>query len=905
MSVARGPTRIILLRSGVYDYAELPLHESLHLVGGNNVGKTSLIAALQFLYIEDMKQMHFSKDLTETRRHYFPETGSLVLFECMTPTGFQVFGLRGLGPVQGFDVERFAFNGAFSREDFLEGRQARTWSEVARRLLDRELRQMEPKHLRASLTGVGDAKGPPLGIVPLKRSGSFESFRTLFRNLLRLSRISQKELKELFIDITPNLRKTEIDLRKDYAELFQKVERQAQDVEALREVEPLIIALTGDYLERRGARGRLAAMWQAIESMLAQQQRAVDAQTSQLDAERAALQAEAVVLKEKHEAAVAEGNKLSKQAGGLEEKQRNLEVLRDTVRGFVPELEAVMRDQLQRDYDALAARLQIAARADRAQVERGLADVERRLREDRRLVERFSDALVTWLRANSGLDDARLGDIFGVLDPELLGEVLGEGRVVVTEPKEALALVREIASRFDASGFSGAGVHVRRRSTDKPSPLAAYADMDSIRGRIGENEVIASDLHQKLSDIREREGLEMERDALNTQRNAAEERLRAWTKWNEQKSTLDDITRELAALRQRIQNNAAQENTLSVKLTENALSMKDVDTKAKEARAVLKRQSDEVGRLNPAPALWKPLVEGQSFEGQDLDNLTRTYRIRWSEHTAQSTRVEQLLADVKNKTAERILGENDDDTVAQLQDELTALADRERAVAELWASLVDGLRNAFKSLLDSLEEVRREVSRLTAALGRRQVSNLERVELELVQQKELIQPIRAVIEAADAPLFAGSGGRSRAALDVQKWLKDRPNLKLIELFDLRFKVQDVRGQVKTFDALSQIESQGTSTTITVLVHLELIRSLLADDDVSVPFFLDEAAKLDPPNQRALNEHAVHMHFVPIFASPEPRDCVDTLYFLRPQAKGRLVLDETSRVRLRVGAPDAS
>ena len=61
-----GPTRLVLLRAGKYDYGEVELINPLHLVGPNNIGKTSLIAVLQFLYIDDQRVMHFSRELAET-----------------------------------------------------------------------------------------------------------------------------------------------------------------------------------------------------------------------------------------------------------------------------------------------------------------------------------------------------------------------------------------------------------------------------------------------------------------------------------------------------------------------------------------------------------------------------------------------------------------------------------------------------------------------------------------------------------------------------------------------------------------------------------------------------------------------------------------------------------------------
>ena len=54
-----GPQKVILINAGSYDYAEIELSGSLQLVGPNNTGKTTLINALQFLYIDDRGEMNF------------------------------------------------------------------------------------------------------------------------------------------------------------------------------------------------------------------------------------------------------------------------------------------------------------------------------------------------------------------------------------------------------------------------------------------------------------------------------------------------------------------------------------------------------------------------------------------------------------------------------------------------------------------------------------------------------------------------------------------------------------------------------------------------------------------------------------------------------------------------------
>src|SRR5437016_10137976 len=103
-----GPRKLILIKSGRYDFAEVELSGSLQIVGPNNTGKTTLINALQFLYLDDLRTMDFgSYSLEQTLAYYFPGQYSYVLFECLGVTGVCVLGWRGQSKAAGGDPARF------------------------------------------------------------------------------------------------------------------------------------------------------------------------------------------------------------------------------------------------------------------------------------------------------------------------------------------------------------------------------------------------------------------------------------------------------------------------------------------------------------------------------------------------------------------------------------------------------------------------------------------------------------------------------------------------------------------------------------------------------------------------------------------------------------------------------
>src|SRR5229473_4656373 len=114
-----GPQRLILIRSGCYEYADIELSGALQIVGPNNIGKTALINALQFLYLDDRRHMDFGSYTAEqTRDFYFPNQYSYILFECLGATGQCVVGWRGQSKTSGGDPERFSYLGPYEADDF-------------------------------------------------------------------------------------------------------------------------------------------------------------------------------------------------------------------------------------------------------------------------------------------------------------------------------------------------------------------------------------------------------------------------------------------------------------------------------------------------------------------------------------------------------------------------------------------------------------------------------------------------------------------------------------------------------------------------------------------------------------------------------------------------------------------
>jgi hypothetical protein len=121
-----------------------------------------------------------------------------------------------------------------------------------------------------------------------------------------------------------------------------------------------------------------------------------------------------------------------------------------------------------------------------------------------------------------------------------------------------------------------------------------------------------------------------------------------------------------------------------------------------------------------------------------------------------------------------------------------------------------------------------------------------------------------------------------------KLASEKAGLTLTDLFDIRFEVVNRAGETEHFDKIDSAGSNGTRITIKLLCGMLFIRYLLSDQEQAlyrIPIYIDEAADIDPQNQKAIIETALSFGFVPIFASVKPQISCDYLVPIRSVKNG--------------------
>lgn len=894
-----GPSKLIAIRSGSYDYAEIELGASLQLVGPNNAGKTTLINTLQFLYLDHRNQMVFGDhDMEATREYYFPDHYSYLLFECEGPTGTYVLGWRGVSRASAGDPVRFTYNGGYDVADYLSenGRVAEP-KHVLSRLAGKQYRELkEPQLHREAILVATKGESNGLGVVQLTENERYGHFKEVLKNLLSLRSIDQHEMKRsllMLAGIPPG--KPALEANRLMTEEFERIRDRRLKLNTLKsEQERLLV-----YIERSDARsaleGRLALVH---EDLLEKRRRAHDHNKHVKEA----IVAKTELLEREKEGMVAGlqslDDRIAELAGMKGRVDGDLARLAQLGKGLEEFSEQLEREALANAKEKLAAldrSLGNALSADRPRTERSLAEAKARVASTLKAIAGFDRALITTLRGS--LDDQALHGLSRLFNVELLKLPVEKGGVELKKPKQVEAILKELAQRIKDGRYSDELISLPL--PDNNSAWKELVDVKALKKALIDQQAELQRLQELMAAIENREQLIAERDAAQAECDRMAESLSRWERLQLERKDEPKLKKRLSDLNK--EKTASEAQRVEARQKTDELSVK-----LYEQRNALNKEDERFNRLlrlmeqcAPPPDQAARPTEPFSVPN-DAEDAIALYLKLTVEHKDLSREMDGLRSKIENVLKSDIVGATEAETVRLMREQLEGLPAFEEALRKDWDNYLHLLRASFANVLNGLHDIKQAAEQLNRRFGTVSVSNLESLRMEVLDQSDLVEPLRELAETDHTGLFDDSKKLDAAYASFRNRLSERITLNYGDLFTLRFSVAIKGGRVHHYDNL-QVESHGTAITIKVLFNLLVLRSMLKEDPKDrtplsrVPFFLDEVHSLDAVNRKAVLTMARDLGFMAITAAPEPVSEVDALYFLRPQ-NGRLVV----RNELRVG-----
>lgn len=873
--------KVIIINSELYAKAEILLGDtqSIQLVGQNNVGKSSLVNTLNFLYITEAGQMRFegNRRLKDSLKHYFPTLHqSYIIFEIKGQTTYSILVKR----TKDNDIAHYYIPHGYDEKLFFittkEGKQVLPFDELLQKMLTQgiEYKALNRDELYHQVYSDERTQDPVLLLSKERRTrkrGRTNTFAQLYKHLIHSIKISADDLTDMLVDASH----TDIKPLSIFAESgsthLNELERLEKKAEKLKQIKPQFEQLKqAQTLFNK----RQAALEQAHYTFLQRYPTTIKELNTTMED----------IQKKIHDYQQHLQQLTTQQASLLQEKGRCHSTL-EHHHTALTEIEAQLKTIAAYDTEISLSALQTevtqletqkqrlhklrygknAKPKDTKILKKELAQMETACQHLENTIQHFSDTLIQHISS----DAKTRKQLNTILSKELLYLPKSAVKKQVTHTKGDLTL-------FDGK------IDISSLKNNRP-----FTTVEELREELEEKQKSCQAIQQLL--------------------NSQEAYAQATAQWKQRYTLLSQVLDKPSLLTQQ-------------KSKEKAI--KQVEEKIKQYTSQLathnKVQQEAVKALDQ---------QKEKYQGiQATKNLYTTWRQELSQKTSPDThellpekdlrKLHELIQAYARQAAEQAkkrdipfhqlakqVGEYKDDpeqfiqTIEQQVSAMESLDDKREAI-------LDGVINTFvnptHTFLDRYHEFKSYVERFSRKLADHHVSGIENIALYLEEVPSLLEELKEITALKErTPLALEADQQDQRMHLLRKYIAADRTIKLKDLFKLKLKITKKEGHTTTLDISKQMESYGTDKVLRLFIFLMLLKAFfVAEPHNRVAVYIDEIGTVDPENIQRILTLCEQCHVLPIFASINLVEGFSKYYLLlpTPQNEGKLCIDEHSTLQ---------
>ncbi len=866
-------TSLTILNSKVYGKAEIRLNDcdSLQLVGPNNIGKSTLIYALNFLFIIDGNKMTFSgqrRGDKETLHHYFPNHNqSYIVFEIFKKSYYCILVKRNSDS----ELEYFKFNSEYKEEYFVgTDKRLLKFDEVQAALAERGVEFEQFKDKREVFNTVYQRGRRNNGVVWLedtvKTEGLSNNFSRIYRYLINTKLITNKNLKEALIiadnrenemlNFSQKNKKDIVDLRKinneirnlksvkgefdDFREVVSQYNAKARIINQLfygfsKNYETTLPSLQAQLVEKNQY---IAKINMDINEDLIPQKADFDRKIGGKESE------------------------IKSRAYTLNEKENELKI----INSFDPiELlnEALANlDKKRKEVESRITMVEVQKLNSR-QIEFRIDQLNDQISRFENQIKNYSNLLINKISGNKE-NRKLLNAILSEEIKSLPGDQVIKAIHKVTDSLKIFDGEIDISKNLSPKDF---------QSVDEIKELLLNAKTD-LKNQQALFEVVR-DFEKSQNDLKAIQE-EMEEIKFKIQKIKSKPAV--------QKS-IEKLKQELSLLNEENQKLENEQKRLADSIAKKQLEVQEmIVEKDKRERRI--RELQEYKQILDTFGL-----AGEEYEtSDDLDNLYKKVQINMSDRNDLKISKDKLFEKLRDKLQSTFADEVD--FIKYVEEEIALIDDKERSISSLLESISTQFANPAFTLLKRYEEFKEFVyNKFNSKLSQARISDIESLTIELVDNKRLVEEVKkisSIQQVRGQLMFEFDHSENLKVLD--NYLDSGRKIEFDDLFDITLHLTR-KGTTKPVDLNEQIESDGTDKMIRLMIIMNIINRLaLNDDENRIALFIDEVATIDKQNRPELVRFCKEHHFIPIFAAPDAVAGFGKYYFIYPNA-GKININE--------------
>lgn len=870
--------RLIILNSDIYSKADIELDNcnSLQIVGPNNIGKSTLIYALNFLFIIDGREMTFSGNRTgdkTTFNHYFPSiNSSFIIFEIFKNRYYSILVKKN---AEG-NLDYYKIDSEYKEElYFMEtanGQKIRKFDSLLSEFATNGIEHSKFSNRRDVFNFVYQKGKRNNGVVWLNQSvnqdgrGISNNFSKIYKYLINSKLINNDSLKESLI-IADNKENESVSFSKKNQKDIQTLLRHNRDIKVIKSIQRSFADFKELVNQYSGKSAILSELIFAFNQQYSSLYSELGTSVSKMKTERAEKRThlnEVLNPKEK------ELNQLiGKITNQIEQKLKDS----DSKEKLVLEIKAFEDLQfLEQSFQNLDK--------DRKNIESQITLIEN---------QNLSSKEIESNIQNSESKISRIKNQVDSYSNQLIHRI--------SDNQENKELLNRILST-DITSLSSDNISAKIKQTEHLMKLfdGAIELPNDFKGKPIES---IEELKKQIKQLEKEKGinerlLPIAKDLEKHRKNLADINLKikTLTEKIQKLKQLPTLEKELEAIKVEFENLIKQkeQSTKDVKLIEEEIRKLN-ETIEQASKEIFKKEK----RIEEIQT-WKVELEQlgiKPFEYQStdtLDNIYKNLKRNFEERREIKLKKDSLFERLKLKTETSFASETD--FIKHVDSELAAQKDKEKFVEGLLANISTQFANPCGTLRSRFEEFNSFITnQFNSKIKKIKISDIDTLKIEIVENEKLIKDLNKIIQIRDLTSELIFDDQSENLNTLNKYLDNQITITFNDLFDIKLHLHK-KGQHKVVDLKNQIESDGTDKMIRLVLIMSIINQIVVkDDENKIVLFVDEIGTIDEANRIEILNFCKEHNFIPISAAPlHPYDGFDKYYLVR-RNKGKIVVSE--------------
>jgi hypothetical protein len=882
--------KIVILNSELYAKAAIQIGEnaSIQMAAENNVGKSSFLNTLNFLYITDKDQMRFEDDrkLSDSMKHYFDGTSqhSYIIFEIFK-NGYYCILVKATPENS---IEYYKISGEYQEDFFIqkteEGFKAKKWEKVLQ-----ELTTDNPTDPPVLLKGEefynliynsDKNKNPVVWIKrEVKRKGRAfsNSFTDIYKHLIKTSDINERSFKNALLiadhkqDVSLNVFTTS---SFDKINEFEKKKAHVNNLSAVKLDFEKLKLLNDKFISEENILGKLKntffKKFDGVEkdlsekvnenSLLSISIRKLETKIDEtLKKERDDLISEKTTYKNRLETAEKENIEIDKQLKEIE----NYEPSEDDLmfQGLIvkEEKEEKKRTELQAQLTQLER-----SKFTLAEVEKAIKDLEIEIKNKEKAIKQFDNLLYQ----NISKDPEIILKAYSYLSSDV-------GNLDKSKIKKEISKADFPLTFFDGK-IDVSGIEIKTLPT------------------INE---LQKDIEVKTKELSEKRIQLKANINRNSLKRDIEELKKSISSTN---ALIETIKNKPTLTKNKADNETLINETLKNAISKAQMKIENKDTEIRKEQDVLEQKKNEKKQYEADLRKFKN--QYQYFQERiDIYEIEEILDEHFEKIYEKFSKIYQVFSgfegtkvqrkDLKDQIS-RILNKDIQDIkefIRQVEEEISNIPQMDKVISNLLDTLSYEIGSPTFSFLSAFNDFKTFVYKsYNARLAEYPISNIQNVKVKIFEVDELIKDLDKIskLNFSDGFDFDNAYTESKKALERQLTDRKGKPIDIYELFTTKVEITKVTGETEEIDLSKQVHSKGTNIVLKLYLFLNILKDLVnSKPENKIVIYIDELDAIGPKNVKHLIRFCKDHHFVPIFAAPRKVEGIQKYYIINePKVK---------------------